>query len=353
MASPKIVAALSGGVDSSVAAALVQQQGYRVCGVTLWLMRGKGSCCSDGMKDAARVCDQLAIAHYIVDIRKHFEETIVDFLVEGYQSGVTPLPCSRCNKELKFGLLLDYARDKLGIDRLATGHYARTGFDTETGRHWLGRAVDRSKDQSYFLYDLNQTQIASAVFPLGEITKEQTREVAEQLGLSVAHKPESMDLCLVEAAGSMRNFLDAHIEKRKGEIVDTAGQVLGEHDGAHHYTVGQRRGLGVAAPYPLYVVAVDAVQNRVVVGPRDCVLSPECTVAQVNWVSIAEPTAPIQAAVQVRYRADPVEATIFPLAEGRVRVVFTEAPQFAISPGQAAVWYAGDRVIGGGIIVQG
>ncbi|AGY60313.1 tRNA 2-thiouridine(34) synthase MnmA [Gloeobacter kilaueensis] len=346
----KLAAALSGGVDSSVAAALVRQQGYRVLGITLWLMRGKGSCCSDGMKDAARVCEQLGIAHHIVDVREQFEETIVDFLVTGYQQGVTPLPCSRCNKELKFGLLLDYARHKLGIDRLATGHYARNGFDPETDRHWLARAVDRAKDQSYFLYDLSQEQLASAVFPLGELTKDQTRAIAAELGLSVAHKPESMDLCLVEAAGSMRNFLDNHIDTRRGEIVDTAGKILGEHDGAHHYTVGQRRGLGVAAAQPLYVVAIDAANNRVVVGGREEALTHECIARQVNWVSIAEPTAPIQAMVQVRYRAQPVEATIIPLPENRVRIVFTDAPQFAICPGQAAVWYGGDRVLGGGII---
>ncbi|UFP93392.1 tRNA 2-thiouridine(34) synthase MnmA [Gloeobacter morelensis] len=347
----KIVAALSGGVDSSVAAALVRKQGYRVCGVTLWLMRGKGSCCSDGMKDAARVCEQLDIPHHIVDIRQQFEETIVDFLVEGYRGGVTPLPCSRCNKELKFGLLLEYARCKLGIGTLATGHYARTGFDEPSGRRWLARAVDRTKDQSYFLYDLSQEQLASAVFPLGEMTKDQTRTLAAELGLSVAHKPESMDLCLVEAAGSMRNFLDAHIETRRGEIVDTSGKILGEHDGAHHYTVGQRRGLGVAAPYPLYVVAVDAANNRVVVGAHEEATACECTVGQVNWVSMAEPEAPIQAEVQVRYRSQPVQATIIPLPARGARIVFDDAPQFAISPGQAAVWYAGERVLGGGIIL--
>jgi tRNA-specific 2-thiouridylase len=346
----KIVVGLSGGVDSSVAAALLKRDGWRVLGLTLWLMRGKGACCSDGMRDAARVTDQLGIAHHIVDVREEFEKTIVDFLVEGYRTGVTPLPCSRCNRELKFGLMLDYARRKLGITRLATGHYARTGFDPDTGRHWLARAVDRTKDQSYFLYDLTQAQLAAAVFPLGELTKDQTRALAAEMGLGVATKPESMDLCLVEAAGSMRNFLDGHIEPVRGEIVDGEGRVLGEHDGHHHFTIGQRRGLGVAAPQPLYVVAIDALRNRVVVGPRDSALSPECTVDAVNWVSIAPPTAPLAAAVQVRYRSEPVPAEIVPLDDGRVRVVFVNSPQFAITPGQAAVWYEGERVLGGGII---
>lgn len=346
----KIVVGLSGGVDSSVAAALAQKLGYRVCGVTLWLMKGKGACCSDGMQDAARVCDQLGIPHHIVDTRQEFEATIVNFVVQGYEAGITPLPCSRCNRELKFGLLLDYARQKLGIDKLATGHYARTGFDPETGRYWLDRAVDRAKDQSYFLYDLNQAQLASAVFPLGELTKDETRAIAEQFGLSVAHKPESMDLCLVETAGSMRNFLDTHIETRRGAIVDLEGKVLGEHDGAHHYTVGQRKGLGIAAPQPLYVVAVDTVNNRVVVGPRDSVLRTECHVHQVNWLSMGEPQEPITAQVQVRYRAEPVPATVVPLPDHQVRIVFNKDPQFAISPGQAAVWYDGNRVLGGGIM---
>lgn len=348
----KLVAALSGGVDSAVAAALVQQQGHRVCGVTLWLMRGKGSCCSDGLKDAARVCEQLAIPHHVVDIRSTFEQTIVDFVVESYRSGVTPLPCSRCNRELKFGLLLEYSRNKLGIEQVATGHYARTGFDATTGRYWLKRAVDRTKDQSYFLYELSQEHLRSAVFPLGELTKDQTRAIAAQLGLVVAQKPESMDLCLVEAAGSMRNFLEDHIDSRHGAIVDEAGRVLGEHDGTHFYTVGQRRGLGVAAPYPLYVLAVDAARNQVVVGPRDSVLSTECFVDRLNWVSIPPPDAPIQAEVQVRYRSLPVVATVFPLGD-RARVVFEEEPQFGVAPGQAAVWYSGDLLLGGGIITSG
>lgn len=348
----RVAVGLSGGVDSSVAAALLRRDGWRVLGITLWLMRGKGSCCSDGMQDAARVSDQIGIPHHIVDVREQFEETIVDFLVDGYRGGVTPLPCSRCNRELKFGLMLDYARRKFGIDRLATGHYARTGFDAATGRHWLARAIDPTKDQSYFLYDLSQDQLASAVFPLGEMTKDQTRAVATQLGLSVAQKPESMDLCLVEAAGSMRNFLDGHIEARQGEIVDREGRVLGAHDGHHHYTIGQRRGIGLAAAHPLYVVAVDASSNRVVVGPRDSVLSPECVINQVNWVSIPEPQGPLTAEVQVRYRAAPVSATLFVLPDSRVRVRFEDDPQFAIAPGQAAVFYRDDRVLGGGIIAS-
>ncbi|WP_287127744.1 tRNA 2-thiouridine(34) synthase MnmA [Candidatus Cyanaurora vandensis] len=346
----KIVVGLSGGVDSSVAAALLTQQPYRVFGLTLWLMAGKGSCCSDGMKDAARVCETLAIPHQIVDVREQFEKTIIDFVVEGYQSGVTPLPCSRCNRELKFGLMLNHCRQVLGVTKLATGHYARTEFDPVSGRHQLRRAVDRTKDQSYFLYELSQDQLSAAVFPLGEMTKTETRRVAAELGLTVATKPESMDLCLVEAAGSMRNFLDEHIEPISGEIVDTTGRVLGHHDGAHHYTIGQRKGLGIAASTPLYVLAIDTKANRVLVGSRPEGYQTRCEVRQVNWVSIAAPSTPIACTAQIRYRAEPAPVTLIPHSEG-ITLEFAE-PQFGITPGQAAVWYDGDRVLGGGIIIH-
>ncbi|WP_218079817.1 tRNA 2-thiouridine(34) synthase MnmA [Anthocerotibacter panamensis] len=344
----KVVVGLSGGVDSSVAAALLTQQ-YKVFGLTLWLMAGKGSCCSDGMKDAARVCETLGIPHQIVDLRQEFERTIINFIVEGYQSGVTPLPCSRCNRELKFGLMLDYCRRVLGVSKLATGHYARVHHNPQTGRYELLRAVDRLKDQSYFLYELSQDQLSGAVFPLGEMTKTQTRAMAAEMGLSVATKPESMDLCLVEAAGSMRNFLDEHIEPVAGDIVDSSGQVLGHHDGAHHYTIGQRKGLGVAAAQPLYVLAIDVKNNRVVVGNRPDGYQRTCDVQQLNWVSIAPPLAPIACTVQIRYRAEPVVATLTPQGQDRVALEFAQT-QFGITPGQAAVFYDGERVLGGGLI---
>lgn len=347
----KVVVGLSGGVDSSAAAAILHHQGYEVIGLTLWLMKGKGQCCSEGMIDAAAICEQLGIPHQVVDIRDVFQTNIVDYLVSGYKIGITPLPCSQCNKTVKFGPMVEYARNELGCDRIATGHYAQIQFDHTTGRYQLLRAVDRNKDQSYFLYDLSQDLLASSLFPLGEFTKAETRRIAAEYGLQTAEKPESQDLCLVESNGSMRAFLDKYLAPQKGDIVDTSGKVLGQHDGVHHYTIGQRKGLGVSAPEPLYVIELDAVNNRVIVGDRTKATQSECTVNRVNWVSIAEPTAPIHAEVQIRYRSTPVGVTVIPLENSRVRLVFDE-PQVSITPGQAAVWYENDKVLGGGIIEQ-
>lgn len=340
---------LSGGVDSSTAAAILHDQGYDVVGVTLWLMKGKGQCCSEGMVDAAKLCEQLGISHHIVDSRDLFQENIVDYLVAGYSTGITPLPCSQCNKAVKFTPMLTYAREQLGIDRIATGHYARIRYDEATGRYHLLRAIDRTKDQSYFLYDLSQDVLAHVLFPLGEQPKTETRRIAAEFELHTAEKPESQDLCLVEANGSMQAFLDKYITPQKGEIVDQSGKVLGQHEGVHHYTIGQRKGLGIAHSEPLYVIGLDAVRNRVIVGDRSATLAPECTVQRVNWVSIPEPTAPIPAEVQIRYRSVAVPAKILPLAAGRVRIVF-DVPQPSITPGQAAVWYDGETLLGGGLI---
>lgn len=345
----KVVVGLSGGVDSSVAAAALHAQGYDVIGLTLWLMKGKGQCCSEGMVDAAFICEQLGIAHHIVDTREVFEKHIIDYLVSGYESGVTPLPCSQCNRTVKFAPMLQYAKEELGSDRIATGHYARIRYDEETGRYQLLRAVDKNKDQSYFLYDLTQDLLAGSVFPLGEQTKEETRRIANEFGLKTANKPESQDLCLIEAHGSMRDFLDKYITQQEGDIVNLEGQVLGKHSGIHHYTIGQRRGIGIAAAEPLYVVSLDPVMNRVVVGSRNSAGRSECTVGRMNWVSIAQPTAPIRTEVQVRYRSPAVPVTVIPLEDSRVKLSFDE-PQFGITPGQAAVLYDGETVLGGGII---
>jgi tRNA-uridine 2-sulfurtransferase len=350
----KVAVGLSGGVDSSVAIALLQRQGYDVAGVTLWLMKGKGQCCSEGMVDAAQLCEQLGVEYHVVDTRDLFQENIVDYLVAGYEAGVTPLPCSQCNKAVKFGPMLRYAQETLGTEKIATGHYARVRQDPQTNRVQLLRAVDRHKDQSYFLYDLSQDILASVVFPLGEQTKVETRKIAAELGLQTAEKPESQDLCLVEVHGSMGAFLDQYIRPQQGEIVDRQGQVLGHHEGVHHYTIGQRKGLGVAAANPLYVVGLDPVMNRVVVGDRDSAVQPECTVQRVNWISISAPTAPIRAQVQIRYRTPPVGVTVIPLSTEEsggqhVKLVFDE-PQFGVTPGQAAVWYDDETVLGGGII---
>ena len=341
---------LSGGVDSSVAAATLHHQGYEVVGLTLWLMKGKGQCCSEGMVDAAMICEQLGIPHHIVDSRDVFQANIVDYLVSGYEAGITPLPCSQCNKTVKFGPMLSYARDQLGIDKIATGHYARISYEPATNRYQLQRAVDLTKDQSYFLYDLTQDLLAASVFPLGELKKTETRRLAAELKLKTADKPESQDLCLVESHGSMRTFLDKYIAPTKGDIVDQSGKVLGQHEGIHHYTIGQRKGLGIAAAEPLYVIALDAGRNKVIVGDRSSATQPECTAYRVNWVSIPAPTNPIRASVQVRYRSAAVPVNVIPLDDGsRIKLIFDEA-QFGITAGQAAVLYDGDILLGGGII---
>jgi tRNA-specific 2-thiouridylase len=345
----KVVVGLSGGVDSSVAAAILHRQGYEVVGLTLWLMKGKGQCCSEGMVDAASISEQLGIPHHIVDSLDVFQSNIVDYLVAGYEAGITPLPCSQCNKTVKFGPMLRYAREELGIDKVATGHYARISYDSASDRYHLLRAVDLSKDQSYFLYDLTQEMLAGSVFPLGEQPKTETRRIAAEFKLTTADKPESQDLCLIEKHGSMQAFLDKYIAPQTGDIVDREGKVLGKHTGIHHYTIGQRKGLGIAAAQPLYVIGLDAARNRVIVGDRDSTNEAECTVQRVNWVSIPEPTSPIRAEVQVRYRSKAEPVTVIPLEGNRVKLVFDE-PQFCITPGQAAVWYDGDMLLGGGII---
>lgn len=345
----KVVVGLSGGVDSSAAAAILHHQGYEVVGLTLWLMKGKGQCCSEGMVDAASICEQLGIPHHIVDSREVFEKHIVNYLVSGYESGVTPLPCSQCNKTVKFAPMLRYAREELGIDRIATGHYAQITYNADNGRYQLRRAVDLNKDQSYFLYDLAQDLLAGTIFPLGGVTKTETRKIAAEFGLATADKPESQDLCLVEANGSMRSFLDKYLAPKPGEIVDRSGKVLGHHDGIQHYTIGQRKGLGIAAAEPLYVVALDTAMNRVIVGDRTTASSLECTAGRANWVGIPVPTNPIRAEVQVRYRTPAVAVSVIPLDNARFKLVFDE-PQFGITPGQAAVLYDGDIVLGGGII---
>ncbi|UPM51551.1 tRNA 2-thiouridine(34) synthase MnmA [Synechococcus sp. A10-1-5-1] len=357
----RVAVGLSGGVDSSLTAALLVEAGWEVEGLTLWLMSGKGACCAEGLVDAAGVCEQLEVPHHVVDFREHFKEQIVDFLVQGYEAGVTPLPCSRCNREVKFGPMLQWAKEERGIERIATGHYARVrhGDQSENGRHQLLRGLDQRKDQSYFLYDLPQQALGRLIFPLGELTKPDTRLEADRHGLRTAQKPESQDLCLADHHGTMKAFLDAYLPPRPGQIVLADGQVVGEHDGIEHFTIGQRKGLGVAWSEPLHVVRLDGAMNQVVVAPRRDAARGEAVVGAVNWVSIAPPTEPLEVEVQVRYRSGPQQARLIPLPETEVdraadrphrcRLEFAEE-QFSITPGQAAVFYAGEMVLGGGLI---
>jgi tRNA-specific 2-thiouridylase len=347
----RVAVGLSGGVDSSLTAALLLQAGWELEGVTLWLMSGKGACCAEGLVDAAGLCEQLGVPHHIVDSRETFAREIVGLLVEGYSQGITPLPCSRCNRSVKFGPMLAWAERERGLSRLATGHYARVRPAAGDGRPQLLRGVDRHKDQSYFLYDLPVGLLNRLVFPLGELTKADTRAEAARLGLRTASKPESQDLCLADHHGSMRAFLDAHIPARQGEIVLGDGQVLGHHDGIEHFTIGQRRGLGVAWREPLHVVRLEAAANRVVVAPRAEAGRMDCRVQGINWVSVPPPDGPRPVEVQVRYRSSPEQALLTPRGDGSAEVEFSQ-PQFSIAPGQAAVFYDDEVLLGGGLITS-
>ena len=357
----RVAVGLSGGVDSSLTAALLVEAGWEVEGVTLWLMSGKGACCAEGLVDAAGICEQLGVPHHVVDSRDTFVREIVDGLIEGYQAGITPLPCSRCNRAVKFGPMLDWARQERGLERVATGHYARIRLDEANGRWKLLRGLDTRKDQSYFLYDLNQDVLSRVVFPLGELTKPDTRLEAGRHGLRTAEKPESQDLCLADHHGSMRAFLDAYLPPRQGEIVLQDGTVVGEHDGIEHFTIGQRKGLGVAWSEPLHVIRLDAAMNRVIVAPRTEAGRNGCEVGAVNWISMPPPETgqSLEVEVQVRYRSAPVMAQLTctdpsetDCAGGRphrCQLTFADA-QFSITPGQAAVFYDGEAVLGGGLI---
>ena len=367
----KIAVAMSGGVDSSAAAAILKAEGHELVGFTmqLWNQRRGLSvgedgeplpsrCCSlDDVYDARRVAEDLGFPFYVLNLEREFERDVVAPFVQSYLEGETPIPCVACNSRLKFASLDRMARS-LGCEKVATGHYTRVGHDPATGRHRLLRGTDSRKDQSYFLWELTQDQLSRALFPLGGMTKGEAREAARSAGLSVAEKKESQEICFVPD-GDYAGFIDRYLEAEgrageapsRGEIVDTSGRVIGEHTGVHRYTVGQRRRIGVTRELPLYVVRVEPERGRVVVGGAEELLSHEFTAAGVNWVAFDEPTGPVRADVRVRYRHEEAPAAITPLAGGRARVRFDE-PQRAVTPGQATVFYRGEEVIGGGWIVK-
>ena len=361
------VVGLSGGVDSSLTAALLCEAGWDVLGLTLWLMKGKGSCCSDGLIDAAAVCDQLGIKHHIIDSKEIFQREIINNVVKGYEEGITPLPCSRCNKSVKFSEMMRWVKDKKNINKIATGHYARIKYSNESfneddlpgdgiNRHKLLRGKDLNKDQSYFLYDLPQEILERTIFPLGELTKETTRIEAFKHSLKTAEKPESQDLCLAEHHGSMHAFIDKYLPPKKGDIVLQDGKVIGSHNGIQHFTIGQRKGLGIAWKVPLHVVKIDATLNQVIVAPRQDSGKSGCVIREINWISIKAPKNTIKVEVQIRYRSRAVKANLTPIFDHEKEDYCTschiqfEEDQFSISPGQAAVFYKGDYVLGGGII---
>ena len=348
----RIVVAMSGGVDSSVAAALLAREGHDVIGLSMQLYDQRegttrfGSCCTiDDLHDARRVAARLGIPHYILNFEREFDDRVVSDFVREYAAGRTPIPCVHCNGDLKFATLAARA-EALGATAVATGHYARVERAPD-GTFLLKRGTDPGKDQSYFLFTLTQAQLAHARFPVGDLDKATVREQARDLGLAVAEKPDSHEICFV-SNGDHAAFVERHHPAPGGgEIRDLHGRVLGRHEGVHRFTVGQRKGLGLASPIPLYVVGIEAATNSVTVGPRDALARDTLTASGVNWIAGTPPASGARVTAQIRYRHKEAPASITPVDNGRVQVKFDE-PQIAVAPGQAVVFYDGEVVVGGG-----
>lgn len=349
----KVMIGMSGGVDSSVAAALLDEEGYDVSGVTLKLFSKEDTCdksCSAGDDvDAKRVAEKMGFEHYVVNLEKDFGEKVIAKFVDSYIHGKTPNPCIDCNKHIKFGKMLEYART-LGNEYIATGHYAQIEYDEKSGRYLLKKAADESKDQTYVLYNMTQDELAHTFFPLGAYTKAQVRDMAEKRGLVNAKKPDSQDICFVPD-GDYAAFIERACKKTfaKGDFVDTEGNVLGRHSGIINYTIGQRKGLGITFGEPRYVVKKDAEKNTVMLGVHEELFSDTLIACDANWISIEKPEGKIRVQAKARYKQQAVWATVSLMDDGRVLCVFDE-PQRAISPGQAVVFYDGDYVVGGATI---
>lgn len=364
---------MSGGVDSSATAVLLQEQGYDVVGVTLKLWpqdcvnRAEDKCCGpQAVMDARAVCHQLGVPYYLIDEAAEFQKVVINYFAEEYKAGRTPNPCVMCNERLKFGTLITRA-NQLGAQFIATGHFARierpltpslTPSDGERvakpgeGRYLLKRGHDRRKDQSYFLFSLKQHQLARSLFPLGEKTKADTRELARECQLKTADKEESMEICFVPDKDYGKFLRDAKLAaNHKGDIVDTHGNKLGEHDGIEFYTIGQRKGLGLTSPKPLYVIELDAANNRVIVGNDTMLDRDEFRVERCNWIPFDEPPGSLEVSAKIRYNHPGTPATITPTPDGGARVKL-HIPQRAITPGQACVFYQDDLVVGGGWITR-
>ena len=368
MSERPIAVAMSGGVDSSVVAGMLHREGRSVVGLTMQLWNQRrlpdlvpeggttGRCCSlDDVYDARHVAQLLGIPYYVVNFEDRFEAQVVKPFIDEYLAGRTPVPCTLCNNFIKFDQFLDMAAG-VGADRIATGHYAQIHWNADSGRWEMRRSADRSKDQTYFLFGLKQDQLARTMFPLGAMEKSAVRELARELGIPTAAKPDSQEICFVPN-GDYAAFIDAYFKEQgmapsetQGELVTTDGRVVGEHAGVHHFTVGQRRGLGVAAGEPLYVISTEPASRRVIIGRNDALLRASMSVSDVNWISIAAPSGPTRAEVKIRNKHQPAAATITPTADPlRVDVHFDE-PQRAVTPGQGAVFYSGELVLGGGWI---
>ena len=363
-----IAVAMSGGVDSSTVAAMLRAEGHTVIGLTMQLwnqrrMAGRegmpesvqGRCCSlDDVYDARRVAQQIGIPYYVVNHEERFERDVVRPFVEEYLSGRTPIPCSLCNNHLKFDQLLIVAQ-QIGAERVATGHYARVAFDEARGRWLLKRPADLGKDQTYFLFGLTQDQLSRTLFPLGDMNKPQVRELAHKHELAIAEKPDSQEICFVPG-GDYKRFIDAYLAEQgealpdtAGDLVTTSGDVIGEHAGIHNFTVGQRKGLGVATGSPLYVIQISGADKQVVVGGEEHLYSRTLRARRVNLISIGDLREPVRVTVKIRHRHEPAPAMIEKAGEDEILVTFDE-PQRAITPGQAAVFYDGEVVVGGGWI---